>query len=196
MYYKGKEMRTMSLNTHYLIVFKNPRDKQQITVLSRQMNPSKPRYLLDEFEKATSKPFGYLFIDLKQNTPDDQRLSSDIYKAQPMNYSAFDNLINRMYEKFDEKYSNLVDMYINEGIREEEAEQKAIRYLKPSYEETFMDIYKQFLINVHELNKNKLHATLKNTIEFHLAEGYNVRKAVSLALDMHKEELRDLLKDL
>jgi hypothetical protein len=27
LYYRGKEMRTMSLNTHYMVLFKNPRDQ-------------------------------------------------------------------------------------------------------------------------------------------------------------------------
>ena len=36
---KRNEMRTISLNSHYVIVFKYPRDNQQIATLSRQMYP-------------------------------------------------------------------------------------------------------------------------------------------------------------
>lgn len=32
--------RTISLNVHYLVLFKNPRDKSQIVVLSRQLDMS------------------------------------------------------------------------------------------------------------------------------------------------------------
>ena len=47
---KGKEMRTISLNTHYLIVFKNPRDNQQIATLARQMYPGRSHFLLEAFK--------------------------------------------------------------------------------------------------------------------------------------------------
>lgn len=75
---KGKEMRTISLNTHYLIVFKNPRDNQQITVLSRQMYPGKSQFLIEAFQDATKHPFGYICIDLKPKTPDFLRIRTSI----------------------------------------------------------------------------------------------------------------------
>ena len=36
---KGKENRTISLNSHYIVLFKNPRDASQITHLAKQMYP-------------------------------------------------------------------------------------------------------------------------------------------------------------
>ena len=74
----GKEMRTISLNTHYLIVFKNPRDNQQITTLARQMYPGRSQFLLEAFQNATKHPFGYLLIDLKQKTPGFLRIRTSI----------------------------------------------------------------------------------------------------------------------
>ena len=79
MYYKGKETRTMSLNTHYMVLFKNPRDSQQVSVLARQMFPRNTQYFLNSFEEATSIPFGYLVIDLKQMTPDNARLRRHVF---------------------------------------------------------------------------------------------------------------------
>jgi len=67
-------MRTISLNTHYLFLFKNPRDSQQITTLARQMYPGKSQYLIESYQDATKKPYGYLCIDLKAETPDFLRL--------------------------------------------------------------------------------------------------------------------------
>jgi hypothetical protein len=75
---KGKEMRTISLNTHYLIVFKNPRDNQQIATLSRQMYPGKSAFLIEAFQDATKDPYGYLLIDLKPKTPDFLRIRTSI----------------------------------------------------------------------------------------------------------------------
>ena len=75
---KSKNHRTCALNSHYTIVFKNPRDSGQINHLARQMFPSKIRYLTEAFRDATSKPYGYLMIDAKPQTPDWLRLRSDI----------------------------------------------------------------------------------------------------------------------
>ena len=53
LYYKGKENRTMSLNSSYLVMFKNPRDQQQVAVLSRQMYPNRPQHFMAEYDRAT-----------------------------------------------------------------------------------------------------------------------------------------------
>ena len=79
LYYKGKENRTMSLSSSYLVMFKNPRD-QQVAVLARQMYPNRPQHFMAEYDRATRKPYGYLFVDLKQDTPDDQRLKTDLFE--------------------------------------------------------------------------------------------------------------------
>ena len=83
MFYQGKESRTMSLNTQYLVLFKSPRDKQQISILARQMYPNCSHYFIEQYEKATQRPHGYLFVDLKQNTSEEYRLKSDIFHINP-----------------------------------------------------------------------------------------------------------------
>ena len=75
---KGKEMRTISLNTHYLIVFKNPRDNQQIATLARQMYPHQSHFMIEAFQDATKEPYGYLFIDLKPKTHEFLRIRTSI----------------------------------------------------------------------------------------------------------------------
>jgi hypothetical protein len=37
LFHRSKQNRTMSLNTHYMVLFKNPRDVTQVANLSRQM---------------------------------------------------------------------------------------------------------------------------------------------------------------
>ncbi len=71
---KGKENRTMNLNSHYLVIFKNPRDRQQVAVLGQQMYPHRSSYFMDKFNAATSQPYGCLVVDLKQETPEAHRL--------------------------------------------------------------------------------------------------------------------------
>jgi len=76
---KNKEQRTISLNSHYLVVFKNPRDASHITHLAKQMYPGKLKYVQESFKDATSVPHGYLLLDLRQETPDHLRLRTDIF---------------------------------------------------------------------------------------------------------------------
>ena len=75
---QGKMARNISLNTQYLVLFKSPRDKQQIMVLARQLYPRRTDNFLNTYEEATKRYYGYLFIDLKPYTPDDQRLKTNI----------------------------------------------------------------------------------------------------------------------
>ena len=62
---KGKENRTISLKTHYLVLFRNPRDSAQVINLERQDYPDHSKYFKESFIDATSCPHGYLLIDLK-----------------------------------------------------------------------------------------------------------------------------------
>ena len=74
----GKQSRTISLNSHYMTVFKNPRDSLGIATLARQMYPHNTNFLLKSFQDATAKPYGYLLLDLHQLTPDNMRLRTNI----------------------------------------------------------------------------------------------------------------------
>src|SRR5262249_41285503 len=77
-----KKCRTMTLNSHYLVVFKNPRDNTQIHNLARQMYPSNWRYMTESFADATKKPYTYLFVDLRADTEDKMRLRSGIFPGE------------------------------------------------------------------------------------------------------------------
>ena len=58
----GKLSRTFSLNFHHMIIFKNPRDSLGISTLARQMYPHNTNFLLQSFQDATKKPYGYLLF--------------------------------------------------------------------------------------------------------------------------------------
>ena len=79
LYQNGSCTRTQSLNTHYLILFKNPRDKLQVQCLARQMYPQNPQFLQASFEDATREPYNYLLIDLNVETPDNLHLRTNIF---------------------------------------------------------------------------------------------------------------------
>jgi hypothetical protein len=79
LFYGSKNQRTISLNAHYLVLFKNPRDASQITYLARQMFPGKSKHLIEAYRDATQLPFTYLLIDLKPDTDERHRLRSNIF---------------------------------------------------------------------------------------------------------------------
>ena len=71
---------TISINAQYMVLFKNPRDNTQVVNLVKQMYPDRIKYMQDAFRDTTSVPHGYLFLflDLKQSTPEHLRLRSNI----------------------------------------------------------------------------------------------------------------------
>ena len=69
-----KQLRTMSLNTHYLFLFKNPRDSAFISHLARQIYPNKSKFMVESYQHATQKPHSFLLVDLKQSTDERVRL--------------------------------------------------------------------------------------------------------------------------
>ena len=82
LYNSSKENRTINLNAGYLILFKTPRDSSVIIHLSRQIYPGRGKILQEAFRDSTSKPFGYLLIDLKPDTPDNLRLRTNILPGE------------------------------------------------------------------------------------------------------------------
>jgi len=79
---KNRYARTISLNAHYLVLFKNPRDVSQFAVLARQMYPNSWKFAIEGYEDATSTPYGYLLVDLKPDRDDRCRLRTNIFPGE------------------------------------------------------------------------------------------------------------------
>ena len=60
---QGKSSRTVSLNSHYAVVFRNLRDQSQFRTMARQLLPNNSQWLVDAFTDATKRPYGYFVID-------------------------------------------------------------------------------------------------------------------------------------
>lgn len=75
----SKLFRTISLNAHYIILTKNPRDQNQISTLATQLNPENSAALKAAFRDATRKPYGYLLFDTSQGCPDLVRYRTSIF---------------------------------------------------------------------------------------------------------------------
>ena len=82
LFHRGKHHRTISLNAHYMVLFKNPRDVSQIMVLAHQMYPRRTQFFLKAFARATATLNGYMVIDMKQSTPDILRLRTFIFPGE------------------------------------------------------------------------------------------------------------------
>ena len=103
LFHQGKGNRSISLNSHYLVLFKNPRDKLQILTLAKQMYPSETAWFIKEYEEAVRRPYGYLFVDLRPTTTDRCRLRTNVLPGE---------------ERFDE------------GFEENRISQELLKYLK------------------------------------------------------------------
>ena len=84
LFHQGKGQRDISLNAHYLVCFKNPRDKSQIRHLAHQVCPEKPLFLQEAYTDATSQPHGYLLLDMKQDTPEEYRYRTSIFPTDQL----------------------------------------------------------------------------------------------------------------
>ena len=78
----GKLLRTFSLNSHYLVIFRYSRNSLGISTLAKQMFPGRTDYLMESFRDATSRPYGYLVIDCHQLTPENMHLRTIILPGE------------------------------------------------------------------------------------------------------------------
>lgn len=63
-FHQSKHMRSVSLNTQYLLLFGQRRDMSQINVLATQMFPLQRKEFLKVYKEVTSIPHGYLMCEL------------------------------------------------------------------------------------------------------------------------------------
>lgn len=78
--YQGRNstMRSLSLQSSYIIGFRNARDRRQLSVLAGQMFPRSSRFIHDVIADALSSPFTYLLFDLTQTCDDKLRIRTNI----------------------------------------------------------------------------------------------------------------------
>lgn len=79
LYQKGSHTRTISLNTKYLVVFKQPRDSSQIGFLARQIGQKNAKEIIRVYNEVTRQPHGYLVIDFTQDCNELLRYRTDIF---------------------------------------------------------------------------------------------------------------------
>ena len=246
LYHHGKENRTINLNTQYIVLFKNPRDA---------------------FHYATKEPYGYLLVDLKQDTADEDRLRTniikgvgkrkmhhltsdsqqgnsvkkrveDIYKMDKSQWSCidcgiifastidlqkhvkrgcpendeppmkrlcdentdepdesgWDNIVQRVYRKYDDQYSEKVESYEKEGCSEVESRQKATEDLFWKYRKGIMKSYANILTTVHHLKRSTIHQEVMEEIQTLMNEKhYRFVQALKIVLRRNSSLFDELI---
>ena len=76
LFHQGKYARDISLNTHYFILFRNPRDKNQIKILGNQLGIKEK--LERAYNMATERTYSYLMVDLSPRSESQYMLSGNI----------------------------------------------------------------------------------------------------------------------
>ena len=65
----GKYAKSISRNAHYIVAFKNPRDQLGVRNVLLQSFPTTWKDSLETFHRATTRPYGYLVLDLHPASP-------------------------------------------------------------------------------------------------------------------------------
>ena len=58
-FHQEKEIR-ITLNAYYIVMFKSPRDRQQIPILARQVSSDEVQEFMRSYDKATCPQYGYV----------------------------------------------------------------------------------------------------------------------------------------
>ena len=79
---QGPCSRTISINTHILVIFANKRDESQALNLGKQLYPCNSKVFMEAYEDATSVLHGYLVIDCNPKSSRDLKLRTNIFSRR------------------------------------------------------------------------------------------------------------------
>ena len=74
-----KYSRSISLNCQYILLTNNPRDRNQLVQLGKQIFPGNTKFFKEAYDNAvTDRKYGYLVLALNQNTEEENRVQTGI----------------------------------------------------------------------------------------------------------------------
>jgi hypothetical protein len=79
LFYQGPLLRGISLNTKYIVIFKNPIDKSQIVYFAWQIYPENISSFHKTYLDVCKYPCTYLSLDLTQSINDLHRLGTKVF---------------------------------------------------------------------------------------------------------------------
>lgn len=192
----GKYFRTISLQCHYFILFKNRRDEQQMHSFGRQLFPTNTHYFIDAYKKATQEPYSYLLVDISPHSNPEYSLRSKILPGQLVSVFVPKKKMNSLIRK--EKYFMILLL---------STERKQQLALVKSITKRQLQAIVQIVYNIThdfrklpENDKKKLRVhRYKSVIRHFIAKRVSSKKRISL-LAKHLKHfilvLKPILKDL
>ena len=78
-FYQGKIMRTLALNSHVLVLFKNPRANSQLKILQSQLGL---KHIVHAYNDVMTKPYAYLIIDASPDSNPLYQLRTNIFPGE------------------------------------------------------------------------------------------------------------------
>lgn len=82
LYQQGKNSRSITLNSSYIILFQNIRDVLQVSMMGKQLYPGRSRMFVKIYEDAVKEPHSYLVLNLLPNTDNKYRMVSKIFPGE------------------------------------------------------------------------------------------------------------------
>ena len=82
MFFQNKYLRTMSLNCHYMILFRQSMDCNQINVLARQIFGFKSKNFLKIYDEIMKEPYSYILINLHPSNKHRVSIHKDIFPVE------------------------------------------------------------------------------------------------------------------
>ena len=82
LFHQGSSSGDIPLNSKYIVVFKNPRDKTQVVHLARQFYPENISSFHKTYLEACKDPHSYLFLDLTQSINDLLRFRTNNFPGE------------------------------------------------------------------------------------------------------------------
>ncbi len=83
LYHQGRRLKTIQLNTKYVVILRSPRDIKQLSILGQQMFPRTPKAIVEAYEDVmTEHKYGHLVIDTTSECDNDKRIRSQVLPGQ------------------------------------------------------------------------------------------------------------------
>jgi hypothetical protein len=79
---QGPCSRSISINTHILVLFANKRDESQALHLGKQLYPCASKAFMEAYQDATSSTYGYLVVDCDPKSPPEFKLRTHIFPRE------------------------------------------------------------------------------------------------------------------
>lgn len=82
LFQQGPHARSISLNSHVIVLFANKRDESQIRTFARQIYPTKWKRFIEAYEKSMALEYSYLVIDCTPSHPREIKVRSCIFPGE------------------------------------------------------------------------------------------------------------------